>query len=82
MKLLLNLVLVALAAIPRGGKITVTLDDVDTQPKFTLASSGPMLRVPPKFLELHSGRKPEEPIARIPCSPTTRCFSHEANMTI
>ena len=40
-KLLLNLVLVALAAIPRGGRITVTLEDVETEPRFTLASRGP-----------------------------------------
>jgi histidine phosphotransferase ChpT len=82
-KLLLNLVLVALAAIPRGGKITVTLDDVHTQPKFTLASSGPMLRVPPKFLELHSGRKPEEPIDAHSVQPYyTLLLAHEAAMTI
>jgi histidine phosphotransferase ChpT len=82
-KLLLNLVLVALAAIPRGGKITVTLEDVQTQPKFTLASSGPMLRVPPKFLELHSGRKPEEPIDAHSVQPYyTLLLAREANMTI
>ena len=82
-KLLLNLALVALAAIPRGGKITITLDDVHTQPKFTLASSGPMLRVPPKFLELHSGRKPEEPIDAHSVQPYyTLLLAREANMTI
>ncbi|MDQ2703819.1 MAG: histidine phosphotransferase family protein [Pseudomonadota bacterium] len=82
-KLLLNLVLVALAAIPRGGRIAVTLDDVHTQPKFTLASSGPMLRVPPKFLELHSGRKPEEPIDAHSVQPYyTLLLAHEAAMTI
>jgi histidine phosphotransferase ChpT len=82
-KLLLNLVLVALAAIPRGGKITVTLDNVQTQPKFTLASSGPMLRVPPKFLELHSGRKPEEPIDAHAVQPYyTLLLAREAAMTI
>ncbi len=82
-KLLLNLVLVALAAIPRGGKITVTLEDVETQPKFTLASSGPMLRVPPKFLELHSGRKPEEPIDAHSVQPYyTLLLAREADMTI
>ena len=82
-KLLLNLVLVALAAIPRGGKITVTLDDVETEPKFTLASSGPMLRVPPKFLELHSGRKPEEPIDAHAVQPYyTLLLAREADMTI
>lgn len=61
-KLLLNLLLIAHAAIPKGGRITVTLDDVETDPKFTLSCAGPAARVPPKFLELHSGRKPEEPI--------------------
>ncbi len=82
-KLLLNLVLVALAAIPRGGKIVVTLDDVHSQPKFTLASSGPMLRVPPKFLELHSGRKPEEPIDAHSVQPYyTLLLAREAGMTI
>jgi histidine phosphotransferase ChpT len=61
-KLLLNLILVANAAIPRGGKLTVKLEDLEANPRFTLSASGPMLRVPPKFLELHSGHKPEEPI--------------------
>src|SRR5690606_41742065 len=63
-KLLLNLILVANAAVPRGGKISVKLDDLETRPRFTLTASGPMLRVPPKFLELPSGQKPEEPIDR------------------
>ena len=82
-KLLLNLVLIALAAIPRGGRITVTLADVDTAPKFTLASSGPMLRVPPKFLELHSGGKPEEPIDAHSVQPYyTLLLAREAEMTI
>ncbi|TWG97170.1 histidine phosphotransferase ChpT [Mesorhizobium sp. J18] len=61
-KLLLNLLLVANAAIPRGGKLTVTLEDLETSPKFSLLARGPMVRVPAKFLELHSGREPEEPI--------------------
>ena len=61
-KLLLNLILIAHAAIPKGGRITVTLDDVETAPKFTLSAAGPAARVPPKFLELHSGHAPEEPI--------------------
>ena len=32
-KLLLNLVLIANGAIPRGGKITVRLEDVETEPQ-------------------------------------------------
>ena len=61
-KLLLNLVLVAHACIPRGGKITVGLIDLETQPRFTLTARGPMLRVPAKFLEMHAGNKPEDGI--------------------
>lgn len=83
-KLLLNLVLVSLASIPRGGKIAVTLTDTLTdKPKFSLSSSGPMLRVPPKFLELHSGRTPEEPIDAHSVQPYyTLLLAHEAKMTI
>jgi histidine phosphotransferase ChpT len=82
-KLLLNLLLVAHAAIPRGGKLSVTLENVDTAPKFTLSASGPMLRVPPKFLELHSGQKPEEPIDAHSVQPYyTLLLAREAGMTI
>jgi histidine phosphotransferase ChpT len=61
-KLLLNLLLIANAAIPRGGKITVELENLDAQPRFTLKANGPMVRVPARFLELHSGRPSDEPI--------------------
>lgn len=61
-KLLLNLILVANSTIPRGGKLTVKLEDLKTSPRFTLTSHGPMVRVPAKFLELHSGQKSEDPI--------------------
>lgn len=61
-KLLLNLLLVANAAIPRGGRLRVALEAEGSNPAFTIAAEGPMLRVPPKFLELHSGGRPEEPI--------------------
>lgn len=61
-KLLLNLVMLANAAIPRGGKLTVRLDALETSPRFTLTASGPMVRAPHGFLELHSGQKSEEPI--------------------
>ena len=54
-KLLLNLFLVAYGAIPRGGQIDVTLEDVETTPKFRLVAKGRLCRVPPKFVEIHSG---------------------------
>lgn len=82
-KLLLNLILIANGAIPRGGKITVQLDDLETAPKFTLVAGGPMVRVPPKFLELHSGTRPEEPIDAHSVQPYyTLLLAKEAGMTV
>lgn len=82
-KLLLNLILIANAAIPRGGRLTVTLADLDAEPRFALAASGPMVRVPPKFLELHSGARPEEPIDAHAVQPYyTLLLAREAKMTI
>lgn len=82
-KLLLNLILVANASIPRGGRLSVALEDTETQPRFTLKTSGPMLRVPPKFLELHSGTQPEEPIDAHTVQPYyTLLLAREAGMTI
>lgn len=82
-KLLLNLILVANGAIPRGGRISVSLEDVDTSPKFTVTSRGPMLRVPPKFLELHSGHLPEEAIDAHAVQPYyTLLLARDSGMTI
>ncbi len=82
-KLLLNLLLVANAAIPRGGKLRVSLENLDTSPSFTITAQGPMLRVPPKFLELHSGNKPEEAIdAHTVQFYYTLLLSHETGMKI
>jgi histidine phosphotransferase ChpT len=82
-KLLLNLILIANAAIPRGGKIAVTLDGTDSDPRFTVSARGPMLRVPPKFLELHSGGRPTEEIdAHAVQSYYTLLLSREAGMPI
>ena len=42
-----------------------------------------MLRVPPKFLELHSGNRPEEPIDAHSVQPYyTLLLAREADMTI
>jgi len=82
-KLLLNLLLVANGAIPRGGKIVVELLDLETAPRFSLTASGQMLRVPPKFLELHSGNTPEEPIDAHSVQPYyTLLLARESGMTI
>lgn len=82
-KLILNLLLIANATIPRGGRITVELADLDGEARFTMTSSGPMVRVPPKFLELHSGQRPEEPIDAHSVQPYyTLLLAQEAGMAI
>ena len=61
-KLILNLLLVANAAIPRGGKLAVKLETPEADVRISIRVSGPMLRVPPKFMEMHSEGKSSEPI--------------------
>ena len=61
-KLLLNLVLIANGSIPRGGKLSVMVEGDESNPLFTIKTSGTMLRVPPRFLELYSGSPDHEPI--------------------
>jgi histidine phosphotransferase ChpT len=53
-KLLLNLILVGIASIPRGGNLNVKIENPETNLKITVTTGGKMLRVPPKFLEMHS----------------------------
>jgi len=61
----------------------VKLEDLKTSPRFTLIGHGPMVRVPAKFLELHSGQKPEEPIdAHSVQFYYTILLAREAGMTI
>lgn len=45
-KLLLNLVLIGTHAVPRGGKVAVTVEGAAAAPTFTLTCSGPGARVP------------------------------------
>ncbi|CAN7243264.1 MULTISPECIES: histidine phosphotransferase ChpT [Brucella] len=82
-KLLLNLLLISNAAIPRGGSLAVRLENGDTNPRFVITAKGRMLRVPPKFLELHSGAEPEEPIDAHSVQPYyTLLLAEDAGMTI
>jgi histidine phosphotransferase ChpT len=53
-KLLLNLVLIALTAVPRGGKVTVTVTDEDA-PRFSLVAAGTAARIPGEAPALISG---------------------------
>lgn len=82
-KLLLNLILIANGALPRGGTLSVVIENAETTPRFILTSRGRMLRVPPKFLELHSEKAPEEPIDAHSVQPYyTLLLAQEAGMTI
>ncbi len=54
-KLLLNLILLANAAVPRGGTVKATVEGSD-KPRFVLRSSGPSARVPPAFESLVPGK--------------------------
>src|SRR6476620_7245017 len=53
-KLLLNLILLANAAVPRGGSIKVTVEG-DKNPRFMLRSVGPSARVPQAFERIVPG---------------------------
>lgn len=82
-KLILNLLLVANGAIPRGGKLSVNLETEQNKPKITITANGPMVRVPAKFLDMHSGRKPEDAIDAHSVQPYyTLLLAREAGMEI
>jgi histidine phosphotransferase ChpT len=55
-KLLLNLLLVSLHAVPRGGKVVVTVEGDLPYPTFSIAATGPSSRIPPRVADLLAGR--------------------------
>ena len=57
-KLLLNLMLVAAAAIPRGGTVTITSEGGEGE-RFVLKAEGKRVRVPVEFDEMVDGDIPE-----------------------
>lgn len=59
-KLLLNLVFVALNAVPRGGDIAITLHGEGEECTFDLRCSGPKARLPEDFIDTLSGNVEEE----------------------
>jgi histidine phosphotransferase ChpT len=54
-KLLLNLILLANAAVPRGGRIRVAVEADGAAPRFVIRCSGPSARVPAAFERLVPG---------------------------
>lgn len=82
-KLLLNLLLVANAGIPRGGNLKVEIQEGGEGISFRVTAAGPMVRVPPKFLELYSQGPLDEPIdAHSVQFYYTLLLAREAGMTI
>ncbi|WP_110752907.1 histidine phosphotransferase ChpT [Phyllobacterium leguminum] len=82
-KLLLNMILIGNGAIPRGGSLTAAIEDAEADARFVITAKGPMLRVPPKFLELHSGKAPEEAVDAHSVQPYyTLLLAQESGMTI
>nr|WP_316655548.1 histidine phosphotransferase family protein [uncultured Gellertiella sp.] len=81
-KLLLNLFLVAYGAIPRGGSVSVKLENPEYEARFTLVAKGRMMRVPPKFVEIYAGTV-EEPIDAHTIQPYyTVLLADEAKMAL
>ena len=54
-KLLLNLIMIALQGIPRGGSLSVRVDGEISQPEFTLVATGKNARIPAEAAEILSG---------------------------
>ena len=54
-KLLLNLLLVGLSAVPRGGSVKAEIHNAASNPSFTITATGIAARVPPLFLDFLSG---------------------------
>lgn len=54
-KLLLNLVLISLGAIPRGGTVAVSIDGEGETATFSLRCTGPKARVPGEFVDMLNG---------------------------
>ena len=81
-KLLLNLFLVAYGSIPRGGNLDVTLENPETEAKFTLTAKGRMMRLPPKFMEINAGQVEEAVDAHTIQPYYTVMLAEEAGMRL
>ncbi len=55
-KLLLNLIIIATTAIPRGGAVAVAITGSAEDPSFTVTAKGNHARIPPQIVDLLAGR--------------------------
>lgn len=58
-KLLLNMILIGIAAVPRGGEVAVTLEGELSRPALRVRSRGTAARVPEETAKFLGGRDPE-----------------------
>jgi histidine phosphotransferase ChpT len=58
-KLLLNLLVIAMGTVPRGGTVVVTVEGNEPDTVFKIVTTGPMLRIPNGVVELVAGQ-PED----------------------
>ncbi len=61
-KLVLNLIVIANASVPRGRTVTVRVEELEPRLRITLTASGKPLRVPATFRALLGGETMAEPI--------------------
>jgi len=59
-RILLNLIMLAVQAAPRGGTVTITGRGQDPSTDFTLVSDGPKARLDPAIAKAISGKAPED----------------------
>lgn len=81
-KLLLNLLLVSLGAIPRGGIVKVEMSDPNGTPSFVVTCNGKKARVPPLFLDLLNGTFVEHLDAHAIQPVYTLRLAQECNMNV
>lgn len=64
-KLLLNLILIALGAVPRGGAIAVAINGQGETATFALRCTGPKARIPADFADMLNGTYEQEITAHV-----------------
>jgi histidine phosphotransferase ChpT len=82
-KLLLNLLVVSIGTVPRGGEIALTVEGPATNPSFRIVCSGPNARIPAGLLDLLAGSSGEHAIDAHVIQPVyTGMLARECGMTV
>jgi histidine phosphotransferase ChpT len=82
-KLILNLVVIANASVPRGREVRVDIAKLDPEPSFTIQAIGTPLRVPAKFRAMLSGEALAEPVDAHGVQPYyTLLLAQELGLTV